>query len=215
MSKFSLRDVLTFPCAFGSCLSKCGPAARKEDSQEKLNKQVLFHKYKLDELGRQIAVCESNKLACVQCKNLDGAKEAVKEKFKLVKKREKVKEIYDFCLTLLDQISEAASVKETINTLADAQRTFGNMNAPMLYQKMDNISKRYVEFKDVLSDTNSMLAENFNAGSSGEPTDDELLAELQQLELACGDDAHALPNVPLVRPTGGSVAQTYRQAGFA
>jgi regulator of sigma D len=215
MSKFSLRDVLSLPCALGSIFTKCGPTARKEDSQEKLNKQVLFHKYKLDDLSRQIVACESNKLACVRSKNLEGAKEAVKEKFKLVKKKDKVREIYDFCLTLLDQISEAASVKETINTLADAQRTFGNMNAPMLYQKMDNISKRYVEFKDVLSDTNSMLADNFNAGSASEPTDEELLAELQQLEQACAEDSQALPSVPLAAPTGGSVLQTYRQAGFA
>ena len=228
MSRFSLRDLGSPLTWFSKCYSTFGASgANKEDqsSQAKLNKQVLLHKYKLDELTRKVNEFESQKLACMRSKNAEGAKEAVREKFKLVKKRDKVKEVHDFCLTLLDQLSEAASVKETINTLAEAQSTFGSLNAPMLYKKMDRISNNYGEFKDALSETNSMLSENFNASShiAGEPSDAELLAELEAIDTDMSASA-VLPSVPsashgshAVPPTPGasSMLESYRRAGLA
>jgi regulator of sigma D len=181
---------------------------------------VLLHKYKLDELDRKLLDVENAKLACVRSRNAAGAKEAVQEKHKLLKKRNKVKEVYDFCLTLLDQISEAASVKETINTLAEAQSTFGNLNAPMLYKKMDRISSNYDEFRDALAETNTMLAGNMSSAAAGaEATDAELLEELEQLNvvMSAGSDVQGLPNAPTSTPahTGTSVFDMYRQAGLA
>ena len=222
MSRFSLRDLSAPFSWLSKCYGTCGvSSAHKEDSQAKLNKQVLLHKYKLDELARKVNEFESLKLACMQSKNAEGAKDAVREKFKLVKKRDKLKEVHDFCLTLLDQISEAASVKETINTLAEAQSTFGSLNAPMLYKKMDRISNNYGEFKDALSETNSMLSENFNntAYGAGEPSDAELLAELEAIDSDLHSTLPSAPSgVPVVLPPAGSssiLLDSYRRAGLA
>jgi hypothetical protein len=110
----------------------------------------------------------------------------------------------------------------TINTLAEAQSTFGTLNAPMLYKKMDRISNQYTEFKDALSDTSSMLADNFNAATTGgapEASDAELLAELEQLgrDMA-GPGSSDLPNVPVTstfaRSERDSVLNSYKLAGL-
>lgn len=225
MSRFSVYETLR------TCFSACNLSAikqlKQEQVREKMERECVLNQFKLDELEKQIAQQESAKKNCIKAKNLKGAQTCVRERIKLEKKREKIKQTHDFCKTLLEEINDAESIKETVSVLSDAQQAFTSLNAPKLYQKMDKITNQYSEFKDALETTNSMLAsENFAGPANADLGDADLEAEFAAIESEImasindpkqSENVEILPSAPknFTSPAStGTVYSSYKRAGI-
>ncbi len=210
MSQFNcstLRSHVNF--LMTSCLSK---ESRKKNSEDKLKEQALTQTYQIREFEKKIEDCDAKKRLFAQQKKIKDAKDAVREKFKLQKKLEKLRELHDFTTGLLEQISDTATLKETMTTLHEAQAVFKSIDAHTVYERFDKLSGQFMHTREQVMDANDLVTTRMGDIMAPMTVNEEaeLNAELEELEALATSD---LPTVPTQAPTTAA-AQAYARAGL-
>jgi DNA repair ATPase RecN len=202
---------------FSSLYESCvwtSSGERQRQSREKLEQQKAFLGYEKKQLEQQVEELERRKVGLLSQRRVKEAKEVVREKYKVLKKYEKVRELYEFTDTLLEQILNSATMRDTINTINEAQRVYLSMDQTKIYSRYAKLSEKFTTVQEQVAETQGMMSDFMSSGSD----DSELLAELE----AC--DSPVLPSMPLpvstltppatVDPPTGGITTAYARAGL-
>jgi GTP1/Obg family GTP-binding protein len=200
---------------FANCTSQ---HERQKKSEDKLKEQLLTTAYQVRELEKKIEDCDAKKTLFVAQRKLKEAKEVVRERFKLAAKLPKLQSLHEFTSSLLEQISDTATLKDTMLTLHEAQTVFKSIDAPKVYRRFDKLSEQYTIFRDQVAETQEMVNSRVGDVNTGVSAvdDSELNAELEALEAAMSLSAASdLPAVPVSsQPLGTVTARAYSKAGL-
>jgi hypothetical protein len=180
MSRFScLNAVAHLRLLFSSCAYDARERERKV--LDKLGTEVMLFTYQLNELSREVARCEEQKAEHVAHRRRAEAEAAVREKHKLLLQAKRTRERLEFTSNILDKIKNTTVIKETMETLHEAQKVFKSIDAPKLYEKFDRLSDSYSVFSDQITDANSLFTSRMSEPLQSSADDQELLAELEAM----------------------------------
>jgi hypothetical protein len=211
MSRFTC-DSLTahFRTLFGSCYFTPS-SERQKLARDKLSQQLSFLAYEKKQLEQQIEEHDRRKTALLRAKRVREAKDVVRDKHKLMKKYDKTRELYSFTDTLLEQLNDTTTLRDTMSTIHEAQRVYMSIDAPKIYEKFDRLSDKFVSFQEQVAETQDLVNSRL-AGTTNSVEDAELLAELEACEMppASAVDPTPLP-AELTPPAsaGGGITAAY------
>jgi len=215
MAQFSC-DALRehFSSLFASCYVTPS-AERQRQSREKLEQQKTFLAYEIKQLEGQVEECERRKASLLHARRVKEAKEVVRQKFKLTKKYEKTRELYEFTDTLLEQIANTYTLRDTIGVINDAQRVYLSVDQTKIYSRYAKLSEKFGAFQERVEETQDALNQRMAGALGGSADDAELLKELE----ACDNPDTPLPPLPAsltpprtVEPIG--ISSAYARAGL-
>lgn len=203
---------------WSSCSGKT--KERQQKSEEKLRQQMLVQQYQLNETERKITEVEAKKVALMKIKRIREAKDAVREKHKLLAKMTKQRELLDFTEHMLVQITDSVTMKETIATLDEAKSVFQSIDAPKLHRRFDKFADTFQTFQTSMDDTREIMNERLGPPQGGPEEDAELLAELAALDFSAVNEEPSMPVYTVIGkpvdapPVGQRAASAYAAAGL-
>jgi len=229
MSQFtcdSLRDY--FSAFLGTC-SFATSAERQRKSRDKLDQQKALLLYEIKQLDGQIEECERRKASLLaqartgperdRQKRVNDAKDVVTKKHKLLKKRDKSRELHDFTDTLLEQLTDTSTLTETMSTISEAQRLYLSIDQTKIYSRYARLADKFgstqSEVRDRMDEAQAVLSSHLTATAS----DDDLLRELTECDNTGGDALPPSPQATVITPPpvmgiSGAYARAGLQANF-
>ena len=182
MSQFTCESLTGhFRTLLGSCYL-VPSSERQKQARDKLGQQLSFLSYEKKQLEQQIDEHERRKTALIGARRVKEAKDVVRDKHKLMKKYEKKQEVFDLTETLLDQMHDTTTMRDTMSTIHEAQSVYMSLDVPKIYKKFDRTAGKFEAHRDEVAEmqemVNSRLAGNVSFGAD----DAELLAELEACE---------------------------------
>jgi hypothetical protein len=213
LSCFSLQahfKHLFAQCAFTSS------EERQRIAKEKLEKEISHLNFETRRLELQVEECNKRKTSLLKQSRLKEAKDVVREKHKILKKLDKMKELLNFTEGLLEQITNTTVLRHTMSTLHEAQNLYLSMDVGTLNRRFNKLSERFATVQDQVAETQEMV--NSHIAPPLSQDDEDLLAELESCRAEEAPARAEAPASPYMTPPTlaepMTVADAYRREGL-
>lgn len=214
MSQFSCDSLRTYFSWLSTSCYFTPSSERQKQSREKLEQQKLLLGYEKRQLENQVEDCERRKAGFLQQRRVKEAKEVVREKFKILKKYEKTRELFEFTDSLLEQIANTTTLRDTMSTIHEAQRIYMSIDAPRIYKRFDKLSEKFATFQEQVTDTQDMVNSRMSGMTGMSSEDAELLAELDTCDNDLSYQTSVLKPPTAVEQPSLGITQAYARAGL-
>ena len=181
MSQFTLSTLWAHMVSLFESCSVVSNAKRQEESRKKLEEQKTFLTFSLKQLDKEVEEMERRKTALLQQRRGKEAKEVVRAKFGVLKKYEKTRELLTFVGTMHEQITNTATMADTVATINEAQRVFTSIDHATIHKRYAKLSEKFGAVQEQVAETQDLMSERMSFGSSL-VDDSELLAELESCD---------------------------------